>query len=73
MTPKRTLLTGASFLLAITAGVLFYSVFFSEAEMPLAVSTARPADEPPGTVARAAPKAADPATFQSSLPSPFVE
>ncbi len=63
MTPKRTLLTGASFLLAIAAGVLSYSQFFSKAEKPLAVSTALPADAPSVTAARAAPKAADPATL----------
>ncbi len=63
MTPKRTLLTGASFLLAIAAGILSYSQFFSEAENPLAASTALPAEAPPVSAARAASKTADPATF----------
>ena len=46
MTRKRALLTGVSFLLAISAGYLFYSQFVSQAAKLQAVSTAPAADAP---------------------------
>ena len=44
MTRKRALLTGVSFLLAISAGYLFYSQFMSQVAKPQAVSAAPAAD-----------------------------
>jgi len=65
MTLKRALFTGAFSLLAMIAGVLLHSQFFGEAEEPLGVSSARPADAPPVSAPPAAMNAApaDAATF----------